>query len=81
MRLLSWHYFFILGAVRNDGLDTRLVVHVLHQLVASHVSQLIRPGLMAFCAPIEILHIDPIIATGIPKIETECDISIILVRG
>ena len=68
-----------LGAVHNDGLDTRLVVHVLHQLVASLVSLLVRPGLMAFLAPVEILHIYQIIVIIIPKIDTQCDISTILV--
>ena len=58
----------------------RLVVHVLHQLVASLVSLLVRPGLVAFLAPVEILHIyHKIIAIIISKIETECDISTILV--
>ena len=69
------------SARHNNGLDTRLIVHVLHQLVASLVSLLIRPGLMAFLAPVEILHIYQIIAIIIPKIETECDILTILVRG
>ena len=49
----------VLGAVHNDGLDTRLVVHVLHQFVASLVSPLVRPGLIAFLASVEILHIYP----------------------
>ena len=48
----------------------RLVVHVLHQLVASLVSMLVRPDLMAFLVPIEILHIYQIIVIIIPKIET-----------
>lgn len=46
------------AVVGHDGLDARLVVHVLHELFAGGVSNPSRPCLLSRLASEEILHID-----------------------
>ena len=69
---------FVRGAIRINDLNTHLVVHVLHQFVTGYV---IHHGLMSFLAPVEIVHIDPILAVIIPRISNECNILTNVVRG
>ena len=73
--------FFVLGAVLDDSLNMRLVVHVLHQFVTGSVSHLISSVLISCLAPVEILLIDPILAVIIPGISNECDVLTHAVRG
>ena len=66
--------FLVIGNVSDIGLNVHLVVHVLHQFVAGIVNHLICLGLITWSAPVEILHIGPILTVSIPRISNASDI-------
>ena len=65
----------------DDALDLRLIVHVLHEFVASIVVYNRRPLLLPLLAPVKILHIKTMDQVIITKMFNECDVFTSFSRG
>ena len=70
----------ILSIVVDDGLDARLVVHVLHKLLGSFFRDGGRLGLVPLLASVEVLHIDATYAVITSRMSSECDVLSNVVR-
>ena len=71
----------VLSIVVDDGLDARLIVHVLHELLGSFFSDGGRLDLIPLLASIEVLHIDTIYTVITSRMSSECDVLSNVVRG
>jgi hypothetical protein len=60
--------------VTDNGLDSRLVVHVHDELLKAHGGHHIRPSLVSSLASKEILHIKTMYLYIISRMCNECDI-------
>ena len=69
------------SVVCYDGLDARLVMHVLHEFITGFVSHTSRLGLISLLASEEILHIDAMYPVIISRKSNECDVLSNVVRG
>jgi hypothetical protein len=69
------------SVVCYDGLNVRLVMHVLHEFITGFVSHTSCPGLKFLLASEEILHIDAMYPVIIPRMSNECDVLSNVVRG
>ena len=69
------------SVVCYDGLDARLVMHVLHEFITGFVSHTSRPGLIYLLASEEILHIDAMYPVIISRMSNEYDVLSNVVRG
>ena len=71
----------VLSIVVDDGLDARLVVHVLHELLGGFFRDGGRLGLVPLLASIEVLHIDAMYTVITSRMSSECDVLSNVVRG
>ena len=71
----------VLSIVVDDGLDARLVVHVLHELLGGFFRDGGRLGLVPLLASIEVLHIDAMYTVITSRMSSECDVLSNVERG
>ena len=71
----------VLSIVVDDGLDARLVVHVLHELLGGFFRDGGRLGLVPLLASVEVLHIDAMYTVITSRMSSECDVLSNVVRG
>ena len=71
----------VLSIVVDDGLDARLIVHVLHELLGGFFRDGGRLGLVPLLASIEVLHIDAMYTVITSRMSSECDVLSNVVRG
>ena len=71
----------MLSIVVDDGLDARLVVHVLHELLGGFFRDGGRLGLVPLLASVEVLHIDVMYTVITPRMSSECDVLSNVVQG
>ena len=71
----------VLSVELDDGLDARLVVHVLHELLGGLFRDGLRLGLESLLASVEVLHIEAMYKVIISRMSSEGDVLSNVVRG
>ena len=71
----------VLSIVVDDGLDARLIVHVLHELLGGLFRDGLRLGLESLLASVEVLHIEAMYKVIISRMSSEGDVLSNVVRG